>query len=169
MPSPRLAEPLWRALVEAAVGVGEVLVRAGHLLRPQHLARLSAAEQRIADKVLPRLVAGGFDPPWLRTLAADTREPEPVVRAALARLAQRGELHQVVKDLYYPPPTMRRAAQLLREIAARDGAVTAAAFRDASGLGRKRAIQLVEYFDRVGLLRRIGDVHRLRADCELFS
>ena len=62
---------------------------------------------------------------------------------------------------------MRRAS--CAAIAARDGAVSAAAFRDASGLGRKRAIQIVEYFDRIGLLRRVGDVHRLRADCELFA
>ena len=167
---PRLAEPLWRALLDAAIAGGAVLARGGHLLRPQHLARLSAVEQRIADKVLPRLVAGVFDPPWVRTLAADAREPEPVIRAALSRLAQRGEMHQVVKDLYYPPATMHRAATVLREIAQRDGgAITAAAFRDATGLGRKRAIQIVEYFDRVGFLRRIGDLHKLRPDCGLFA
>jgi len=74
-----------------------------------------------------------------------------------------------VKDLYYPAPTMARAASIAREIAARDGTVSAAAFRDASGLGRKRAIQIVEYFDRVGLLRRVGDAHRLRAECDLFA
>ena len=32
----------------------------------------------------------------------------------------------------------------------------------------KRAIQLLEFFDRVGLLRRVGDVHRLRAETRLF-
>ena len=167
--APRMAEPLWRAVLDAAIGAAAVLQRGGHLMLPGHLARLSAAEQRIADKLLPRLLEGGFDPPWVRSLAADAREPEAVVRAALARVAQRGELHQVVKDLYYPPPTLARAAAMVREIASRDGAVSAAAFRDASGLGRKRAIQIVEYFDRVGLLRRVGDVHRLRADCELFT
>ncbi|MBV8123135.1 MAG: SelB C-terminal domain-containing protein, partial [Paucibacter sp.] len=33
---------------------------------------------------------------------------------------------------------------------------------------RKRAIQLLEYFDRVGLLRRVGECHRLRAESTLF-
>ena len=167
--APRMAEPLWRAMLDAAIAAAAILQRGGHVMRPSHMARLSAAEQRIADKLLPRLLEGGFDPPWVRSLAADAREPEAVVRAALARVAQRGELHQVVKDLYYPSPTLARAAAMVREIALRDGAVSAASFRDASGLGRKRAIQIVEYFDRVGLLRRVGDVHRLRADCELFS
>jgi len=52
--------------------------------------------------------------------------------------------------------------------AGRAGEVTAAAVRDATGLGRKRAIQVLEHFDRVGLLRRVGDVHKLRADSTLF-
>jgi selenocysteine-specific elongation factor len=49
------------------------------------------------------------------------------------------------------------------------GEVVAAAFRDATQLGRKRAIQILEHFDRIGLLRRVGDAHRLRADSLLFA
>ena len=72
-------------------------------------------------------------------------------------------------DLYYPPETVAQLARLARGVAAaRGGEVTAAAFRDATGLGRKRAIQILEYFDRIGLLRRVGDVHRLRGDSTLF-
>jgi selenocysteine-specific elongation factor len=47
--------------------------------------------------------------------------------------------------------------------------VTAANFRDATGLGRKRAIQILEYFDRIGLLRRVGEAHRVRSDTSLFT
>jgi selenocysteine-specific elongation factor len=95
------------------------------------------------------------------------------MRTTLARLAQRGELHQVVKDLFYAPATIHRLAAIAREVGATPqpggGAeVTAAKFRDATQLGRKRAIQVLEYFDRVGLLRRVGDVHRLRSDTDVF-
>ena len=93
----------------------------------------------------------------------------PLLRATLARLAQQGELHQVVKDLYCDTPTMARLAAIARGIGAAQGKVTAASFRDATQLGRKRAIQHLEHFDRVGLLRRVGDEHRLRADSALFS
>ena len=69
----------------------------------------------------------------------------------------------MVRDLYYPPETMTELARRARIVAAEHaGAVTAARFRDATGLGRKRAIQILECFDRIGLLRRIGDEHRLR-------
>jgi selenocysteine-specific elongation factor len=92
------------------------------------------------------------------------------MRTTLARLAQRGELHQVVKDLYYRLGTMATLAGIARQVAAaHEGLVTAATFRDATQLGRKRAIQILEHFDRIGLTRRVGDVHRVRGDSTLFA
>ena len=73
----------------------------------------------------------------------------------------------LLKDLFYPWRTLHQLAAIARELGA-DSDVTAARFRDATHLGRKRAIQVLEYFDRVGLLRRAGDVHRVRSDTDLF-
>ena len=39
----------------------------------------------------------------------------------------------------------------------------------ASGLGRKRAVQMLEFFDRIGLCRRVGDTHVLRLESEVFK
>ena len=81
-------------------------------------------------------------------------------------LARQGQLYQVVRDLFYTPQRMAEMAQLVRSLAeaAPNGQVQAAAFRDATGLGRKRAIQVLEYFDRVGYTRRLRDAHLLRPD-----
>ena len=143
-----------------------VLVQQGAYVHlPEHGVRLSATEERIAQKALPHLLQVGAEGAWARDLAKLTAEPEPLLRATLARLARRGELHQVVKDLYYAGDIMRNLAHTVRRLAAE---LQAADFRDATGLGRKRAIQILEYFDRIGLLRRVGDVHKLRVDCPLF-
>ncbi|HEX2010801.1 MAG TPA: SelB C-terminal domain-containing protein, partial [Roseateles sp.] len=128
-----------------------------------------ASEQRIAQKVAPLLQLAGSEGAWARDLARDSAEGEALMRTTLARLAQQGEVHQVVKDLYYDLAQMRTLAGIARRLARQgEGQVQAADFRDATGLGRKRAIQLLEYFDRVGLLRRVGDVHRLRGESALF-
>jgi selenocysteine-specific elongation factor len=166
---PKLPEPLWRALLAQWLGEGALQQRGAFVHLPEHGIKLSATEQRIAHRVATLLAAAGFEGSWVRDLARDTRESEALLRTTLARLAQRGELHQVVKDLFYPPATIHRLAALAREVGAARGAeVTAARFRDATQLGRKRAIQVLEYFDRVGLLRRAGDVHKLRSDTDLF-
>ncbi|NCT84721.1 MAG: selenocysteine-specific translation elongation factor [Comamonadaceae bacterium] len=167
--APRIAEPLWRQLLAELRAAGRIAQRGAFVHLPEHGVQLSAAEQRIAQKVAPRLAAAGGEGAWARDLAKDCAEPEPLMRATLARLAQQGELHQVVKDLYCDTATLARLAAIARTLGAGQGRVTAAAFRDATGLGRKRAIQHLEHFDRVGLLRRVGDEHRLRADSALFS
>ena len=167
--APRMAEPLWRQVLADLRATGRVAVRGAFVHLPEHGVQLSATEQRIAQKVAPRLAAAGAEGAWARDLAKDCTEPEPLMRTTLARLAQQGDLHQVVKDLYVDTRTMTALAATVRRLAAEHGHVAAAAFRDATGLGRKRAIQLLEHFDRVGLLRRVGDEHRLRADSALFA
>ncbi|QRR32830.1 selenocysteine-specific translation elongation factor [Hydrogenophaga sp. YM1] len=167
---PRLPEPLWRALLARGIAQGALRQRGAFVHLPEHGVHLSAVEERLAQKVAQPLLEAGFDGAWVRDLARDAKESEALMRVTLARLSQRGELHQVVKDLYYPPATMARLAALVRDTAAAHGGqVQAADFRDATGLGRKRAIQILEHFDRIGLLRRVGDVHWLRADSQLFA
>lgn len=167
---PRMPEALWQAVLEHAEQQGILQLKGPFVHLPEHGVRLSATEERVAQKALPHLLQSGAEGAWARDLAKLTAEPEPLLRATLARLACRGELHQVVKDLYYAGEIMRDLAHTVRRLAeAQDGQLQAADFRDATGLGRKRAIQILEYFDRIGLLRRVGDVHKLRTDCSLFQ
>ncbi len=167
---PRWPEPLWRALLAAMQRDAALAVRGAFVHLPEHGVRLSATEERVAQKVAPLLRQAAVEGAWARDLARATNESEPLMRVTLARLAQRGDLHQVVKDLYYPPATLSSLATIAREVAAAHaGEVSAAAFRDRTPLGRKRAIQILEYFDRIGLLRRVGDVHKLRSDSTLFE
>ncbi|MCT8179309.1 selenocysteine-specific translation elongation factor [Variovorax sp. CY25R-8] len=166
---PRTGDTLWRHAVESLVARG-ALVRSGTWLhRPDHAARLGEAEQKLAQKLLPKLADGGFDPPWVRDLAKDCGASEAVVRQTLASLARRGEAFQVVKDLYYPQATVECLAAIARDCLQGPEGLQAASFRDATGLGRKRAIQLLEFFDRVGFTRRVKDTHLLRPDTVLFE
>jgi hypothetical protein len=79
-------------------------------------------ERLLLERVLPQLHAGGFDPPWVRTLAADFGLAEDDVRAVLRRAAARGELFQVVPDLFYAPartPNSPRSSRSCHRPAAR--------------------------------------------------
>jgi len=167
--APRLPLPLWQAMLSRMAAQGVVALQGAVVHLPTHGAQLSAMETRIAEKTAPALAQAGFEGAWARDLARDAQESEPLVRTTLARLARRGELHQVVKDLYYPESTMAQLAHRARQAAhGQGGEVQAAHFRDVTGLGRKRAIQILEYFDRIGFTRRVGDTHKLRSDCALF-
>lgn len=168
--APRMPEALWLQLVEHMMAAGSVQRRNGFLHLPEHGVALRAAEQAVAERALPMLLHGRFDPPWVRDIAQTARLPELQVRQVLGRMARGGDVYQVVKDLFYHPQVMQELASLARRLAREDaaGAVTAARFRDHTGLGRKRAIQILEFFDRIGFLRRVGDTHLLRPGTMLF-
>jgi selenocysteine-specific elongation factor len=159
---PRMAPAVFAGAIEALLGDGRIVRQGAFLRLPAHAAALSEAEERLALRMLPRIAAGGFEPPWVRDLAAALDVPEAVVRGALGRLGQRGDVHLVVRDLYYAAQAVERLAAIARGLADAHGEVRAAAFRDAAGIGRNRAVQILESFDRVGLLRRAGPGHRLR-------
>jgi selenocysteine-specific elongation factor len=155
--------------LERLIAQGQISRRNGFIHLAAHGEQLREADRVVAQRALPMLEQGRFDPPWVRDIAANTRLPESQVRSVLARLAKNGEVFQIVKDLYYHPRVVQQLAQLAREIAQREGEISAASFRDATDLGRKRAIQILEFFDRIGYLRRAGDIHLLRPGTPLFS
>lgn len=165
---PRMPEALWMQLIDRMAANEVLATRNGFLHLAEHGAQLQAAEKIVAERALPLLLEGNFDPPWVRDIADTIKQPESQVRHVFIRLAKAGDVFQVVKDLYYHPEVVRKLAALVREIHKRDGEVTAANFRDATGLGRKRAILILEFFDRIGFLRRVDDKHLLRPGTVLF-
>ena len=161
---PTASAPLWQALLDALANEGRIHRKGPWLHLPGHSVALDAADATLGGRLLARLDEGGHDPPWVRDLARIEAEPEERVRRLLRLLALQGDAHQVVRDLFYHRERMQALAALARTIGERDGGIEAAAFRDATGLGRKRAIQILEHFDRTGLTRRVGDRHLLRED-----
>lgn len=164
MALPSMLDTLWTSLLDALQREGRIARNGPWLHLPTHTATLGQAESALAARLLPLLDAGAFDPPWVRDLAKLQAQPEDTVRQLLRKLLRRGEVAQVVKDLFYHRDQVRRLAALAADLAAQPQGLNAAVFRDATGLGRKRAIQVLEFFDRVGYTRRVRDTHVLRGE-----
>ncbi|MCY0385837.1 selenocysteine-specific translation elongation factor [Robbsia sp. Bb-Pol-6] len=166
MVAPLAADALWRAAVQQWLRAGDVALSGPWLHLSEHALRLDPADEALAARLLPRLVAGGFDPPWVRNLATAESVDEETVRTVLRKLARQGQVYQVIRDLFYDRARVVALARLVATVAAEapNADVSAGAYRDATGLGRKRAIQVLEFFDRVGYTRRHRDAHLLRVD-----
>ena len=156
--SPDMEDRLWSRLIDTLIGNGQIRQRGRNLHLPTHSVELSAEEQAQASLLLASLREGRYDPPWVREMARAHALPEAGVRKLLLKLSKRGEISQVVTDLFYHPAPLAELAQLIATLPE----VQAASFRDATGLGRKRAIQILEFFDRVGYTRRAGNIHLVR-------
>lgn len=165
MAAPPMDEALWRACVGELLRGGEIERSGAWLHLPGYSVALTDEEQRWAPQMLRLLHDGGVEPLWVREVAMSLDIPEERARVLLRKLARRGDVYQIVRDLFYDRDAMREVAHVVEHVAAADeGRVTAAAFRDATGLGRKRAVQVLEFFDRVGYTRFCRDAHLLRGE-----
>ena len=161
---PQLPHDLWRALVADLARDGTVVRSDPWIHLPGHSVTLSANEAALATKLAPLIAAGRFNPPWVRDLADTIKAPEDDVRQVLRKQVTQGALYQVVNDLFYDRKCVDELATMVTTLAQDHGTVEAAQYRDVVGLGRKRAIQILEFFDRVGHTRRFRDVRVLRPD-----
>ena len=159
---PTLSAAAFAALTEQLLAAG-ALQRSGSWLHlPTHSVALTREEEALYQRIRPWLAESPFDPPWMRDLARMSGTDEGSMRRLLQKLARQGMLYQMVRDLFYLPESVARLAALVKELEHAAGETRAAEFRDRSGLSRKRAIQVLEFFDRVGYTRRVREAHRLR-------
>ena len=158
-----LERPTFIRLLDELLASGAIAANGPWLHLPGHQVRLSEEDEALWLRIQPLFEQAGFDPPWVRKLGND----EATVRLLLRKMARLGLLHQVVRDLFYTDAMLRRLAAMLLQLAEHNPVIQVAAFRDAVGLGRKRSIQILEYFDRIGLTRRLGDKRQIRLDSAL--
>jgi selenocysteine-specific elongation factor len=146
-------------------------VRQGPIWRlPEHQPRLTRADERLWERVCPLLAAEDLRPPRIRELAATLElEPETTERF-LARAERLGRVARVADNRFFLPETLARLAEIARELAdsSPEDTFTAAAFKDRSGVGRNLTIRILEFLDKMGVTRRLGDVRIVLRGAEVF-
>lgn len=161
---PDLPAPLWQALVEELTRERSMIRNGPWLRLPEHVVTLSDSDLKLAQQLQSLITQGRPEPPWVRDLATAVAQPEERVRQILLKQVAQGVVCQIVHDLFYDSDRIGALADVVASLAREHGGVNAARYRDAIGLGRKRTIQILEFFDRIGYTRRVHDQHVLRQD-----
>jgi len=115
-------------------------------------------------KIMQRKLMHYYRDAWY--LAPDQKETD-------ARFESRGPIYRqllnhlrINERLIYLSPryavhfeAYESALELFRELCVKDGQVTIGSFRTAAGISRKYSQLFLEYWDRKGISRRVGDAH----------
>jgi selenocysteine-specific elongation factor len=130
---------------------------------PGHVLKLTAADERLWSRIKPLIQRERFQPPRVRDFAHALSAREEEVRQLLRRLAKMGQVLQVAHDHFFLRSTVVEMIAIAERLAAgsADKMLTAGAFRDKIGSGRKVAIQILEFFDRAGVTVRHGDSRKV--------
>ena len=159
--SRRLPRGALAALVDELVAGGAVVREALGLRLAGHRAKLSGADAGTWDASLGLLEKDALRPPSLAELAAGLKIEVKKLDRLLSQAARQGLVVRVSKTRFFLPAVLRRFEETAQAAVQAGGAITAAAFRDRSGIGRNAAIEVLEYFDRIKFTRRVGDTHVL--------
>ena len=158
------------ALAELAAA-GRV-VRQGPIWRlAEHQPRLTRSDERLWERVHPLLAAADLRVPRIRELAAALGLEPAGVERFLSRAERLGRVARVADNRFFLPETLARLAEIARELAdgSPEGTFTAATFKERCGIGRNVTIQILEYLDRMGVTRRIGDTRIVLRGSEVFA
>lgn len=101
----------------------------------------------------------GLDPPRVSFLAERLGSDEACIRPLLDKLGRIGWLCRASSAYFILPGTADRIAAEVRRLAAESptGLLTVGRFREATGMSRHATMPVLEFFDRVGLTRRVRD------------
>ncbi|WP_199052052.1 selenocysteine-specific translation elongation factor [Aquitalea sp. ASV15] len=148
-------------LLEQLLQQGSLRQTRGWLHLPQHVLAFTPQEEVQWQQLAPHF-ANSSEPHWVRDLAAASGMEEETLRQLLRKAARLGHVLAVVPDRYFAAETVQGMADIVRQLCQQHGHADAASFRNQLACGRKLAIQILEFFDRSGFTRRLGDRHLLR-------
>jgi selenocysteine-specific elongation factor len=133
--------------------------------KPQQASIENPEHVRLWQLAEPVLKRGGVAGLTVAQLALALPAKELVLRDMLYRKGQIGEAVRVTDDRFFLRATIDEFIRLARDVAdaAPGGRFTAAKFRDAAGIGRALAVQVLEALDRIGVTQRVADARILRA------
>ena len=133
---------------------------------PGHDSTANSADTRMWETVQPVLLAAGFNPPPLKELAPLLKIKDALLKDFLYRQMKAGNLYRVGAERFYLKNTMAVLAATAQAVCAKQpsGQFTAAQYRDATGIGRTLAIEILETLDSLTVTQRIGDARKMRKD-----
>lgn len=161
-----LPEKLGLAFIDDLLTTQLLAQTRGWLHLPDHRIEFNPQELQIWQQIRPLFEATN-QALWVRDIANQLAIDETEMRNLLYKAGKLGYLIPIVKDRFLLNEQIEAFAQLIRDFILQHGEISVNQLRDELQYGRKLTVQLIEYFDRSGFLRRKGNVHLLR-DHDIF-
>lgn len=151
-------------LPAAPAGVMDAVLRHAPAVKPEgdllrlesHKVKLEANEDAASQRIEAAFQQAGLAVPALDEVLKSTGLDAAKSKSILALLLRESRLVRVGPDLVFHAEPLRQLRQLLQ--ARRGQSFGVVEFKDWTGVSRKYAIPLLEYFDRERVTRRSGDL-----------
>jgi selenocysteine-specific elongation factor len=164
--APGLPLEIFQVLARGLADERRLQINGSVVRLPGHDATANPEDEKMWQALQPALQAGGANPPVVPELAQKLKLKEPALKDFLHRKSRTGEVMRVKPDRFYLRSTVASLAATAQALARKNpgGTFTAAQYRDAIGVGRGLAIEILEFLDSQAITQRVGDARKMRKD-----
>jgi selenocysteine-specific elongation factor len=152
---------LLQHIIATLSGKGELNISGSLYSLPGHNVELSKEDTELWKKLEPLLAKEPTKPPVTHDLAKMLSMPVKALESAMSHCAKVGYLVRPVQNRFMLPEALDELKQILINSVDESDSITVKHYRDATGIGRNLAIEILEYFDRQGITQRQGDIRKL--------
>lgn len=152
-------------IVKLMTAQGQLVERKHRLALPEHRESFNAQEQKLLDVIESAFRDRAFNSPKLEELVALTGSDERGVEKTLRILIEQERLVQA-ENLLFHCEAVKRARGILVSFLEEEGRLESVKFKYLLGTTRKFALPLLDYFDRIGVTRRVGNTRYLKTGIE---
>ena len=159
----RLSADVLAMILDGLVSDGRIIRSGNRLHMPSFQPQSSEQEGVLSKQILSAFRTIDSNAQSVRELIANLAVDARDIRQSLRTAVRQGLIVDISGDRYLLSERMAAFASVARVLAdtSPDATFTVRMFSDRAGIGRNLAIQVLEYFDRNGLTRRIGDVRQV--------
>jgi selenocysteine-specific elongation factor len=139
---------------------GMIVVEKENVRQPDHRVHLQGELEDLRDKIGSMYREAHLTPPSTREVMERFSHKKKETLNVLMVMLTEGILIKINEDMYFHKDAIAALRNDYREFLTKHDKATPSTFRDLTGLSRKYAIPLMEYFDKTKLTIRVED-HRI--------
>ena len=151
-------------LVAGLTSEGRLVERNQRLALPEHRSTFRDEDAKLLEAVEALFRQGGFQPPSVEEVAKQTNAPPAKLQKILKILREHDRLVQVEEGMLFHREAVDRACEILREHFRKEERLESVQFKYLLDTTRKFAIPLLDYMDKIGVTRRVGNTRLCEAE-----
>jgi len=157
-----LQKNVFDGIVKLLISNGTVIERKHCLALPDHCESFTEAQQKLLTTVESLFSARLFNPPKLEEIVQDTAASLEEAEKTIKILIEQEQLIQIERNLFFHRKAIDKARELLIDYIEKEGLLESVKFKYLLDTTRKFAIPLLDYFDRIGVTKRVGNTRYLK-------
>ncbi|MFT5508111.1 MAG: selenocysteine-specific elongation factor [Hyphomicrobiaceae bacterium] len=160
----RLPDIVAQAVAAEVEKDGTIIRERLGLRLPTHQAGFQGDDAILWQKIAGIIEADGLRPGSLADVADKLDMPQRRLQSFLTGAGRHGLAHRISNTRYLTESQITELRALAEKTATEDadGALDVRAFRDATEIGRNMAIEVLEYFDKLGYTARRGETREIK-------